>query len=387
MSSCSQLNLFSVVLNGQRPPVALLILCHFLHCGYTSEPPHRLRSPEAVSSRTMAGGHCHSTCYLDSSPCHPTVCCWCTIPLLVASTLQCRSRSGPLHSQVWAVRVLGVQNKDSYRYERCPLSIQLHSSRCDCGCLVSHVWWTGHLSSVGQWCSSHLHHVGGLVDSKTSTPLLCHRRSCTPPHALERWQSHNLCRSTDLGAVGPVLCQWWWAGGAGLTHVDVGHSHDPPQSTALLLQLTEELVNSLPRCGPIAYPVHPRLSLWVAGEYVVAGVSWLFIGEPQGAPLSLLSGGAVLGGVGWLDTCWSGVISRKNEQEEEDTSKDLLHCCPSECCLQTRQCKCKHKIRRITVYWCMQPYLFHPRIKCDNSNGLASVDAQHTTCTHICAMG
>ena len=80
-------------------------------------------------------------------------------------------------------------------------------------------------------------------------------------------------RSADLGAVGPVLCQWWWAGGAGLTHVDVGHSHEPPLSAALLLQLTEELVSSLPRRGPIAYPVHPRLSLWVAGEYVVAGVS------------------------------------------------------------------------------------------------------------------
>ena len=114
------------------------------------------------------------------------------------------------------------------------------------------------------------------------------------------------CRSTDLGFVGPVLCQWWWAGGAGLTRVDVGHSHEPPQSTALLLQLTEELVSSLLRRGPIAYPVHPRLSLWVAGEYVVAGVSGLFLGEPQGAPLSLLSGGAVLRGVGggWLlHTC------------------------------------------------------------------------------------
>ena len=54
------------------------------------------------------------------------------------------------------------------------------------------------------------------------------------------------CRSTDLGTIGPVLCQWWWAGGAGLTHVDVGHSHEPPQSAALLLQLTEELVSSLP---------------------------------------------------------------------------------------------------------------------------------------------
>ena len=69
------------------------------------------------------------------------------------------------------------------------------------------------------------------------------------------------CRSADLDTVGPVLCQWWWAGGAGLTHVDVGHSHEPPQSTALLLQLTEELVSSLPHCGPIAYLVHPRLSL------------------------------------------------------------------------------------------------------------------------------
>ena len=111
------------------------------------------------------------------------------------------------------------------------------------------------------------------------------------------------CRSTDLGAVGPVLCQWWWAGEAGLTRVDVGHPHEPLQSAALLLQLTEELVSSLPRCGPIAYPVHSRLSLWVASEYVVAGVSRLFLGEPQGAPLSLLSGGAVLGGVAWLDTC------------------------------------------------------------------------------------
>ena len=111
------------------------------------------------------------------------------------------------------------------------------------------------------------------------------------------------CRSADLDTVDPVLCQWWWAGGAGLTHVDVGHSHEPSQSTALLLQLTEELVSSLPHCGPIAYPVHPRLSLWVAGKYVVAGVSGLFFGEPQGAPLSLLSGKAVLGGVAWLDTC------------------------------------------------------------------------------------
>ena len=88
-----------------------------------------------------------------------------------------------------------------------------------------------------------------------------------------------------------------------LTHVDVGHSHEPPQSAALLLQLTEELVSSLLCHGPIAYPVHPQLSLWVEGEYVVAGVSGLFFGEPQGAPLSLLSGGAVLGGVGGLNTC------------------------------------------------------------------------------------
>ena len=114
------------------------------------------------------------------------------------------------------------------------------------------------------------------------------------------------CTSTDLGAVGPVLCQWWWAGGAGLTRIDVGHSHESPQSAALLLQLTEELVSSLSRRGPIVYPIHPRLSMWVAGEYVVAGVSGLFFGEPQSAPLSLLTGGAVLGGIGegrLLHTC------------------------------------------------------------------------------------
>ena len=118
----------------------------------------------------------------------------------------------------------------------------------------------------------------------------------------DRITTYTDCRPTDLGAVSPVLCQWWWAGGTGLTRVDVGHSHEPSQSAALLLQLTEELVSSLLRCGPIAYPVHPRLSLWIAGEYVVAGVSGLFLGEPQGAPLSLLSGGTVLGGVGerWL---------------------------------------------------------------------------------------
>ena len=54
--------------------------------------------------------------------------------------------------------------------------------------------------------------------------------------------------STDLGFIAPVLCQWWWAGEAGLTCVDVGHSHEPPQSAAFLLQFTEELVTSLPRC-------------------------------------------------------------------------------------------------------------------------------------------
>ena len=68
--------------------------CPTLQWGCTSEPPHRLWSPEAVSSRTMVGAHCHSTCYLDSSPCHPTVCCWCTLPLLGCSTLQCRNSSG-----------------------------------------------------------------------------------------------------------------------------------------------------------------------------------------------------------------------------------------------------------------------------------------------------
>ena len=108
----------------------------------------------------------------------------------------------------------------------------------------------------------------------------------------DRVTTYTDCRSTDLDAVGPVLCQWWWAGGTGLTHVDVGHSHEPPHvdvghshepplSAALLLQLTEELVSSLPRRGTIVNPVHPRLSLWVAGEYVVAGVSGVFFDEPQ----------------------------------------------------------------------------------------------------------
>ena len=73
-------------LSGQISPVALLTLGHFLsYEDCTSEPPHHLRSPEAVSSRTMAGDHCCSTCYLNSSPCHPTVCCWCTIPPLGGS--------------------------------------------------------------------------------------------------------------------------------------------------------------------------------------------------------------------------------------------------------------------------------------------------------------
>ena len=138
----------------------------------------------------------------------------------------------------------------------------------------------------------------------------CSDTDIVVPHPMH-WKDDSVtiisvCRSTDLGAIGPVLYQWWWAGEAGLTHVDVSNSHEPPQSAALFLQLTEELVSSLLRRGPIAYPVHPRLSLWVAGEYVVAGVSGLFFGEPQGAPLSLLSGGAVLEGVGaeWLlHTC------------------------------------------------------------------------------------
>ena len=116
-----------------------------------------------------------------------------------------------------------------------------------------------------------------------------------------------------------VRCEWFSAQvWAGLTHVDVGHSHEPPRSTALLLQFTEELVSSLPCRGPIAYPVHPRLSLRVAGEYVVAGVSRLFLGEPQGAPLSLLSGGAVLGGVGggWhLQTCCNWALSEKEDRQ------------------------------------------------------------------------
>ena len=37
MFTSLRMNLFSVVLSGQRPQVALLILCHFLHCWYTSE--------------------------------------------------------------------------------------------------------------------------------------------------------------------------------------------------------------------------------------------------------------------------------------------------------------------------------------------------------------
>ena len=50
-----------------------------------------------------------------------------------------------------------------------------------------------------------------------------------PMHWKDDWVTTSTdCRSTDLGTVGPVLCQWWWAGGTGITHVDVGHSHEPP---------------------------------------------------------------------------------------------------------------------------------------------------------------
>ena len=124
-------------LSGQISPVALLTLGHFLsYEDCTSEPPHHLRSPEAVSSRTMAGDHCCSTCYLNSSPCHPTVCCWCTIPPLGGSTLQCHSSSGLQHSQVWVVQCSGMQYKGSYIKWTCLLWLQLQSSICDCGCLV-----------------------------------------------------------------------------------------------------------------------------------------------------------------------------------------------------------------------------------------------------------
>ena len=41
---------------------------------------------------------------------------------------------------------------------------------------------------------------------------------------------------------------------------------------------------------------------------MVAEVSGLFLGESQGAPFSLLSGGAVLGGVGEGEE-WSGMAS------------------------------------------------------------------------------
>ena len=301
------LSLFSVVLSGQRPPVALLILCHILHCGYTSEPPHCLRSPEAVSSRTMADDQCHSTCYLDSSSCHPTACCWCTIQVLGCSTLQCRSRSGLLHSQVCFL-FLGVQNKDSCRPERCLLSIRLHSARCDCDCLVPHVWWTGHSSSVGQLCSSHLHHSRSLLDSKTSTPLLCHRRSCTPTHALERQQSHNLHWLQvhrpwfHWPSTVPVVVGRWsrahscWCGP--LSWVPSVRSAPPP---------AHRRTGELPpppwaHCVSSTSPTVPLSCGWICGSRSQR----LFLGEPQGALLSLLSGGAVLGGVGagWLlHTC------------------------------------------------------------------------------------
>ena len=85
-----------------------------------------------------------------------------------------------------------------------------------------------------------------------------------------RVTTYTYCWSTDLGAVGPVLCQWWWAGGAGLTRVDVGHSHEPPQSTALLLQLTEELVSSLSppwaHCLSNTSPTVPVGCRWICGS-------------------------------------------------------------------------------------------------------------------------
>ena len=110
-------------ISGWISPVALLQLCHLLHHVSTSEPPHHLWSFKEMSSRTMAGDHCHNTCYLNSGLYHPTVCCWCTIPLLDGSMLQCYSSSGLLHSKVWVVQVSGVQNKDSSTQKLYPLSI------------------------------------------------------------------------------------------------------------------------------------------------------------------------------------------------------------------------------------------------------------------------
>ena len=233
-----------------------------------------------MSSRTMAGTHCHSTCYLDSSPCHPTVCCRCTIPLLGGSTLQCRSKSALLHSQVWAVQVLSVQNKDSCRHEYHSPSVQLHSSRCDCGCLVHHVWWRGHSSSIGQWCSSHLHHGRSLLVHKTSTPLLCHRRSCTPPHALERRQSHNLhwlqvhrpwCRWPSTV---PVVVGRWsrahsrWCGP--LSWAPSVHSAPPPAH-----RRTGELPPPLwPHCISSTSPTVPVGCRWICGSRSQRAVLW-----------------------------------------------------------------------------------------------------------------
>ena len=201
----------------------------------------------------MADAHCHSTCYLDGSPCHPKVRCWCTIPLWVV-----------VRCSIAVVMVSYIVRCEQFsaRVCRARTVIPVSQSSCIAPDVIVAAWYP--------MCDGHATQVlifNGVT--RVETYWIVKR----VPHCLAtdvvvlhpmHWKDDRVTtsldsRSTDLSSAqfSQVLSQWWWAGEAGLTRVDVGHSHEPPQSTALLLQLTEELVSSLLRCGSIAYPVRP----------------------------------------------------------------------------------------------------------------------------------